>query len=249
MVTYTDAPNKTVLPEGSYQPTTTEQDKSRKVVTLVDSLLTGFPSQAGLPAGTTISPETQQVQTGETLDTGGLTGTVAAATPSAPTSPTATVTGPGASQVVTGATAPTAASYTANTIAGQAPTMTAQTGTVTAPAVAAEQAIASLPTEATVQGQLDKISQDVQTSLAQGTALPVFMRGAAEATKAAMQARGLGQSTMMAEALAEGLLTASIPVAQADAETYKQTIFQNLSNRQQAIITNANNSFQMDMTN
>ena len=241
----TDAPNTTILPEGAYQPTTTEQDKSRKVITLVDSLL----STPTLPTGVSVAPSLQAVQTGETLATTGLAGGVTAATPTVPSAPTATVTGAGTAQTVAGATTPTHAQYTAGQIAGQAPTMTAQTGTVTAPATAAEQAIASLPTEATVQGQLDKISTDVQTSLAQGTALPVFMRGAAEATRAAMQARGLGQSTMMAEALAEGLLTASIPIAQADAETYKQAIFANLSNRQQAVITNANNSFQMDMAN
>ena len=67
--------------------------------------------------------------------------------------------------------------------------------------------------------------------------------------KAAMQERGLGSSSMMAEALADGLLTASIPIAQADADTYKAMIFQNLNNRQQAAITNANNYFQMDMAN
>jgi len=241
----TDAPNTTVLPEGAYQPTTTEQDKSRKVITLVDSLL----STPTLPTGVSVTPSLQAVQTGETLATTGLAGGVTAATPTVPSAPTATVTGAGTAQTVAGATTPTYAQYTAGQIAGQAPTMTAQAGAVTAPAVAAEQAIASLPTEATVQGQLEKISADVQTSLAQGTALPVFMRGAAEATRAAMQARGLGQSTMMAEALAEGLLTASIPIAEADAATYKQAIFANLSNRQQAIITNANNSFQMDMAN
>ena len=54
---------------------------------------------------------------------------------------------------------------------------------------------------------------------------------------------------MMAEALADGLLTASIPIAQADAQTYKDMIFQNLNNRQQAAITNANNYFKMDMAN
>ena len=242
---YTDAPNTQTLTEGALQPTTTEQDKSRKVITLVDSLL----SNPSLPTGTSVAPVTQALQTGETLTTGGVQGAVSAATPTASLTPMATATGPGSTQVVAGATAPTAGSYVANTVAGQAPTMTGAQGTVTAPAVAAQESIATLDPKATVQGQLEKISTDVQTSLAQGTALPVFMRGAAEATRAAMQARGLGQSTMMAEALAEGLLTASIPVAQADAETYKQTIFQNLSNRQQAVIANANNSFQMDMSN
>ena len=64
-----------------------------------------------------------------------------------------------------------------------------------------------------------------------------------------MADRGLSSSSMMAEALADGLLTASIPIAKADADTYKQMVFQNLSNRQQANITNANRYFQMDMAN
>ena len=37
---YTDAPNTTTLAEGALQPTTKEQDKSRKVVSLLDTLLT-----------------------------------------------------------------------------------------------------------------------------------------------------------------------------------------------------------------
>jgi hypothetical protein len=124
--------------------------------------------------------------------------------------------------------------------------MTAQTGTVTAPMTAQTGTITS---DATVRGQLANITQDIETSLQTGSALPAYLRGVASATKAAMAERGLGASTMMAEALADGLLTASIPIAQADAETYKQMIFQNLNNRQQAAITNANNYFQMDMAN
>ena len=64
-----------------------------------------------------------------------------------------------------------------------------------------------------------------------------------------MQARGLGASTMLAEALAEGILKSSVPIAAADAETYKQTIFQNLANNQQAAVINAQAYLQMDMAN
>ena len=64
-----------------------------------------------------------------------------------------------------------------------------------------------------------------------------------------MQARGLGASTMLAEALAEGILKSSIPIAQQDAETYKAVIFQNLANNQQAAVINAQAYLQMDMSN
>ncbi len=98
----TDAPNTTTLPEGAYQPTTTEQDKSRKVITLVDSLL----STPTLPTGATVAPSLQAVQTGETLATAGLSGGVTAATPTVPSAPTATVTGAGTAQPVAGPTVP-----------------------------------------------------------------------------------------------------------------------------------------------
>tara|TARA_R110002051_G_scaffold2418_3_gene12743 strand:- start:81 stop:947 length:867 start_codon:yes stop_codon:yes gene_type:complete len=64
-----------------------------------------------------------------------------------------------------------------------------------------------------------------------------------------MQARGLGASTMLAEALAEGILRSSVPIAAADAQTYKEVIFQNLNNNQQAAVVNAQSYLQMDMAN
>ena len=240
----TDAPNTTTLAEGALQPTTTEQDKSRKVISLVDTLLTDPAS--GVPAATVVTPQLQQVQTGEAIATSGLTGTVAAAQPTAGVIPTVTAATAPTATTTAGPTVATPASMTAATVAGATPTMTAQTGTVTAPMTAQTGTITS---DATVRGQLANITSDIETSLQTGNALPAYLRGVANATKAAMQQRGLGASTMMAEALADGLLTASIPIAQADAETYKQMIFQNLSNRQQAAITNANNYFQMDMAN
>ena len=54
---------------------------------------------------------------------------------------------------------------------------------------------------------------------------------------------------MAAEALAEGIMNSAIPIAKADADTYKQMIFQNLANNQQAAITNAQSYLQMDMAN
>ena len=217
----TDAPNTTTLPEAAIQPTMTEQDKSRKVISVIDTLL----STPTAPTGTTVTPQLQQVQTGEVLTTPGLTGTVAAATPTAGVVPTVTpVTSPTATTAAAPTTA-TPASMTAQTVAGSTPTMTAQTGTVTQPMTAQTGTITS---DATVRGQLENITQDIETSLQTGSALPAYLRGVASATKAAMQERGLGSSSMMAEALADGLLTASIPIAQADANTYKQMIFQNL---------------------
>ena len=233
----------TTLPSGVVQPTQSEQTSSKKAVSLIDSLL----NTPTLPQGTSITPSLQNVQTNELLATPGVTGTIAAATPQA-VAPTAATSATGTAQQVSTVTQPGAAQFNAATI-GTAPGMTAAQGTVTAPMTAAQQSLASLDSRATVQGQLENISSDIETSLAQGSPLPAFARGAAEAAKATMQARGLGASTMLAEALAEGILRSSIPIAQADANTYKQVIFQNLANNQQAAVVNAQAYLQMDMAN
>ena len=233
----------TTLPEGALAPQQTQQTGTKSAVSLIDSLL----STPTLPQGGTITPQAQNVQQTELLATPGVTGTLSATAAQA-TAPTATMGTAATSQQVAGVTPQAAGQFTASTI-GTAPTMTAAQGTVTAPMTAAQQSLASIDSRATVQGQLENISSDIQQSLQQGTPLPAFARGAAEAAKATMQARGLGSSTMLAEALAEGILKSSVPIAAADAETYKQVIFQNLANNQQAAVVNAQAYLQMDMAN
>jgi len=233
----------TTLPSGALAPQQTQQTGTKTAVSLIDSLL----STPTLAQGTTISPQAQNVQTNELLGTPGITGTLSATAAQA-TAPTASMGTAATSQQVGATTPQTASQFTANVI-GTAPTMTAAQGTVSAPMTAAQQSLASIDSRATVQGQLESISSDIETSLAQGSPLPAFARGAAEAAKATMQARGLGASTMLAEALAEGILKSSIPIAAADAQTYKEVIFQNLSNNQQAAVINAQSYLQMDMAN
>ena len=233
----------TTLQPGALTPSQTQQTGSKKAVTLIDSLL----NQPTLAQGTSITPTLQSVQSNELIATPGVTGTVAAQAAQA-AAPTATAATGATGQTVATATPQTASQFTASTI-GTAPTMTAAQGSLTNPMIAAQQSLANIDSRATVQGQLENISQDIETSLQQGTPLPAFARGAAEAAKATMQARGLGSSTMLAEAMAEGILRSSIPIAQADAEVYKQTIFQNLANNQQAAVINAQSYLQMDMAN
>ena len=236
-------PSNIQLQKGAITPAQTEQTGTKSAVSLIDSLLT----QPSLPQDTSIQPQAQNIQSNELLATPGVTGTLAAQAASA-TAPTAAMGTAATSQQVGAVTPQTASQFTAATI-GTAPTMTAAQGTVTNPMVAAQQSLANIDSRATVQGQLENISQDIQTSLSQGTPLPAFARGAAEAAKATMQARGLGASTMLAEALAEGILKSSVPIAAADADTYKQVIFQNLANNQQAAVINAQAYLQMDMAN
>jgi len=207
-------------------------------------------TQPTLPQGTSVLPNLalQQV-TPETLQTTpGLEGQVQAPTPTttvAPTIPTAEV--PSAAQIQQ-ATVTSAPQYQA--VTGQAvPQMVAETGTVTQPMVAEQQDLTALPPEATVQGQLANISQAIQQSVDEGKPLPAFAQGAKRLVDAAMQQRGLGASSIAAEALATGVLQSSIPIAQADAQFYQQAVFQNLNNRQQAAVLNAQQYFQMDMQN
>jgi len=233
----------TTLPTGALAPGQTEQVGSKAAVTLLDSLL----STPSLPQGTSITPQAQSIQTNELLATPGVTGTLAAQA-GAGIAPTAVAAAAPTTTAVGAVTPTTAAQYTGQVV-GTAPTMAAATGAVTAPMTAAQQAVSTLDPKATVRGQLESITTDIEASLASGSNLPAFARGAAEAAKATMQARGLGASTMLAEALAEGILKSSIPIAAADAQTYKEVIFQNLSNNQQAALINAQSYLQMDVAN
>src|SRR6056300_220350 len=221
-------PNDTQLQKGAIAPAQAEQTGSQKAVTLIENLV----AQPTLPTGTTVTPQLQQLGTGELMATQGVQAPVAAA------APTATAT--------TAPTAQAAAQMTAAQVAGVIPTATAAQGTLTAPAQAATGAITA---DATVKGQLQSLQNEVSTAIQSGNPLPVWARGAAKATEAAMNRRVMSASSMAAEALAEGIMSAAVPIAAQDADTYKQMIFQNLANNQQANIVNAQSYLQMDMAN
>jgi hypothetical protein len=230
------------LQTGSVKPTSSNQTTASKATSLIESIV----ANPTMPTGTTISPQLQNVATNELMSTAGVSGSAAAALPTATAAPTITGTTAPTSTASTVPTAQTANTYTQAGIAGSTPTMTAAQGTVTAPATAAQ---GTVSTDATVRGQLADLQQDVTTAVQSGNPLPVWARGAAKATEAAMANRGMSQSSMAAEALAEGIMNSAIPIAKADADTYKQMIFQNLANNQQAAITNAQSYLQMDMAN
>ena len=231
------------LPTGAVKPTAKNQTTSSKATSLIESLV----ASPTLPTGTTISPQLQNVATNELIATPGVSGTVAAATPTAPTAPTVTGAATTAAQTTTAPTMPNYAQYTGAS-AGTIPTATAAQGTLSTGSVAQGQT-GAITSDATVKGQLEGLQNEVTTALASGNPMPVWARGAAKATEAAMAARGMSASSMAAEALAEGIMNAAIPIATADASTYKQMIFQNLANNQQAAITNAQSYLKMDMAN
>ena len=229
------------------QPTIpASEDPSQRVQAQVGAAM----RQPTLPQGTAVTPGLAlQAPTASTaVDTQGLTGEVQATTPTATTAPTITpTTVPSAAQIAQQpqVTAPQYQAVTGQTV----PQMTAAQGVVSQPAIAQQEDLTALPPEATVQGQLANISQAIQQSVDEGKPLPAFAQGAKRLVDAAMQQRGLGASSIAAEALATGILQSSIPIAQQDAQFYQQAIFQNLNNRQQAAVLNAQQYFQMDMQN
>ncbi|MDP7621145.1 MAG: hypothetical protein QGH27_04190 [SAR324 cluster bacterium] len=198
-----------------------------------------------LPTGTAVTPVAQQVGVGETLATPGVATTApTAAVPTATAQAAQAATAPTAVQVADKAQQ-AAAQYTATAL-GTAQQMTAAQGQVTAPMTAQTGQIVS---DATVAGQLEGLQQQVQTAVAAGTDLPAWALGAQKLVEANMAKRGMGASSMYAEALAQGVMESAVPIAAQDAATYKEMIFQNLNNRQQSAVLNAQSYLQMDMAN
>ena len=224
-----------------------EQQQVSQQSQAIQQTVGGLVNQPQLPSGGTVNVQPMNVGVGETLGTPGLSTTAPQLTPQT-------------AQAVQQVTPTDAQTQTVGTVTPiQAQTFTAQTGAANVPQITAAQlqqlsqpavgASGAITQEATVQGQLANITQDIEAALAAGTPLPAFARGAQKMAMAAMAQRGLSASTIAADAVAEGVLRASTQIAAADAQTYKEMIFQNLSNRQQAMITNAQNYFALDMQN
>ena len=91
-----------------------------------------------------------------------------------------------------------------------------------------EAATATPSAQATVQGQLANLTANFDA-----TNPPAWAAGALRGVQAQMAARGLGTSSMAAQALIQGALESALPIAQADAQTRASFEAANLSNRQQ----------------
>jgi|TARA_R110002020_G_scaffold180825_2_gene375526 hypothetical protein len=98
-------------------------------------------------------------------------------------------------------------------------------------------ATSEMDEKATVQFQLGELGKTIQD----GQPLPAWASGAARAADAYSLKRGLGASSMATAARTLALQESGIDIAKADAESYRRLQELNLTNRQQAVITNANN--------
>jgi hypothetical protein len=87
--------------------------------------------------------------------------------------------------------------------------------------------------QSTVQGQLASLMK----SFDDGT--PAWAAGAIRAANAAMNARGLGGSSMAGAAILQATMESAIPIAQQDAQTYAQMGLANLNTKTQVALSNA----------
>tara|TARA_B100001093_G_scaffold212419_1_gene203872 strand:+ start:662 stop:2575 length:1914 start_codon:yes stop_codon:yes gene_type:complete len=85
--------------------------------------------------------------------------------------------------------------------------------------------------KATVKGQLEGLMADFE-----GGATPAWAAGAMRAATAAMNARGIGASSMAGQAIIQATMESALPIAQQDAQVVAQFEAQNLSNRQQTAL-------------
>ena len=153
----------------------------------------------------------------------------------APTAQAASVATTPAPQVSTATTGQQTASATQG--------MTAAQGTVSQNAQV-EAATALPSSNATVQGQLSQLMQQFG-----GQEPPPWAAGAIRNANAVMAQRGLGASSMAASAVTQAAMESAIEVAARDAATFSQFEMQNLNNRQQARLVNAQAFLQMDLAN
>ena len=97
------------------------------------------------------------------------------------------------------------------------------------------QAAEATPTkQATVAGQLETLMQQFE-----GGKTPAWAAGALRSVSAQMATRGLGASSIAAQAMVQAAMESALPIAQADAQTRASFEVQNLSNRQQRAMLGA----------
>ena len=95
----------------------------------------------------------------------------------------------------------------------------------------------------TVKGQLAIIMEDFA-----GDQVPLWASRAIQGAENILAQRGItAPSGVYQELLVETAMQAGLPIAQADAQTYRQFQLQNLSNRQQAQVVNAQNMLTADI--
>jgi len=110
--------------------------------------------------------------------------------------------------------------------------------------VEVQAAVAALPQEALVSSQ----NETLVGGLESGT-IPIWAKPAVDAINQRMASRGLSVSTVGRDALFNAIIQSALPIAQSNAQALQARAAQNLSNQQQANLTEATQEQQLRMAN
>lgn len=102
--------------------------------------------------------------------------------------------------------------------------------------------------KATVKGQLDILQAEFQDPVTGEPKIPAWAAGTAREVSRIAAFKGVS-GTAATAAMAQALMEASLPVAQADAQFFQTVTLQNLNNRQASTINKANVLAKMEMAN
>ena len=116
---------------------------------------------------------------------------------------------------------------------------------VSTPESTAQAAIGNLPPEALISSQMEELTK----SLENNDETPIWARGAVDAVEAQLAARGLTRSSIGQSALTNAIVQAAMPIAQGNAQAVQTSFSQNVNNRQQANILNAQQGQQIVLSN
>jgi len=102
--------------------------------------------------------------------------------------------------------------------------------------------------KATVQGQMDLLSKEFVDPVTGETKIPTWAAGTARAVSRIAAFKGMTGSAATAT-MAQAIMEASLPIAQADAQFFQTLTIKNLDNKQQQIINTANVLSKMELAN
>ena len=105
-------------------------------------------------------------------------------------------------------------------------------------------AVAALPTEALVSSQMETLLAGMEDGKT-----PAWARPAVAAIEQKLAQRGLSASTVGRDALFNAIIQSALPMAQSNAQALQQRAAQNLSNEQQANLTQSTQDMQRRMAN
>ena len=105
-------------------------------------------------------------------------------------------------------------------------------------------AVAALPTEALVSSQMESLLGGMEDG-----EIPMWARPAVQQVNDMMTRRGLTASSVGRDALFNSIIQSAMPMAQSNAQALQARAAQNLSNEQQANITQSTQSMQMRLAN